>query len=373
MNLSPELLKILMDGQFAPASYMNQMGKQSDSFGVNVANGLSDKGYYDAVSNRNYAPVYSQSGNPENGEMSRSLVGYNSYDPKADVAGGMNYAFDTKGNQTGQFKSNDFVTMEPGEMLTLGILAAMTGGAAMSGMGVIGAGAGAGGAGGGAFVPGAIDLAGTGISTTGGGLYSGGLSGLAGMSGADVAALSSGAGLGSGVTPGIFNAAMDSQLANSAIGGDALSGYTAAGTGGVTGSPIAGAGGSSGSFMDKITSALGGGGGGGGTGSLGSLGSLGGLASTVLGGAMGAKGNEASTSSKLDPRVQQGRDNLLGYTDNLLNQQMAQGGLNDWQRQGHQMQYNVMTDPRIMQGYTGMQNMGQGLLGRGVAKNPYGG
>lgn len=273
-NLPPELLKLLIEAKFDPASYINQMGKKSNAFGVNVATGETDKGYYDAASNRNYAPVYSQSGNPENGEMTRTLTGYNSYDPKADVKDATNYMYDTKGNSTGEFKSNDFLTMEPGEMIALLGIMAMTGGAAASAMAPAGAAAGgAAGAAGDAFLPGALAANG-GAAVPYGSL----LPGLEGYAAAGASGLAN------------FNPAMDSQAANVGIsqaGGNPLAGY--GGTGGVAGSPLAGAGGGGGSWTDKLTSLVGGGGG--------SLGNLGGLAATALGGIAGSQGQSADTSS----------------------------------------------------------------------------
>jgi hypothetical protein len=50
---------------------------------------------------------------------------------------------------------------------------------------------------------------------------------------------------------------------------------------------------------------------------------------------------------------------------------MATGGLNDLQRQGIDMQKNYLLNPAYAQGYTNMMNVGQGLLGGGVAGNPF--
>lgn len=143
-----------------------------------------------------------------------------------------------------------------------------------------------------------------------------------------------------GAAGATFNAAKDSQLANAAIdagGGNALSGYQAAGAT----PPIAG-----------------GGGGGSGLGGLGSLGSLGGLAATALGGLAGAQGQQANSTTTRDmpewlkPYVLGNAQNpgVLSHVQGLLNRQMAPGAL---------------------AGYDDMQSIGRNLMNRPLQTNGF--
>lgn len=126
-----------------------------------------------------------------------------------------------------------------------------------------------------------------------------------------------GGGLGAGTNPGVFNAAMDSQLANAALGGDALAGYGAAGAGGVTASPIAAAGGGSG-----ISSSL--------SGLLpeGLKGYLG-PAATLVGGLLGSKPQtqSATTTRTTDPRFDPAINGLLGMLQAQIGQTPAKSTL----------------------------------------------
>lgn len=190
-----------------------------------------------------------------------------------------------------------------------------------------------------------------------------------------------GAGAASGGAPAWTSAAADSQLANAALGGDALAGYGAAGAtpgavsiGGTTyGAGAAGAAGAAGS-------AAGGGGLLGGAGSaLGAVGSaLGGSGALtgLLGAALGSQEqkNEATVRKDIDPRMAEllyGTGGLLPNIQSTFNQQMGQGGLNDIQRQGLEMQRNFLTSPQYQAGYQQMGNLATGLMGGGVAGNPF--
>ncbi len=103
------------------------------------------------------------------------------------------------------------------------------------------------------------------------------------------------------------------------------------------------------------------------------------LGVTVLGGLLGGSGNQASTtqSNKMDPRLDRyvyGPDSesgLLGSAFQLMQQQMGQGGLNDLQRQGLEMQRQYLMSPQYSAGMNRLQNLGMGLLGAGVAGNPF--
>jgi hypothetical protein len=101
------------------------------------------------------------------------------------------------------------------------------------------------------------------------------------------------------------------------------------------------------------------------------------IAGAVLGGTSGGKDTTATTTKDMDPRLANyvygpdGTGGLLGSATKLFSDQMATGGLNDLQRQGIDMQKNYLTNPAYAQGYTNMMNVGQGLLGGGVAGNPF--
>lgn len=101
------------------------------------------------------------------------------------------------------------------------------------------------------------------------------------------------------------------------------------------------------------------------------------LAGAVLGGTSGGQDTTATTTKSMDPRLANyvygadGTGGLLGSATKLFNDQMATGGLNELQRQGIDMQKNHLMNPAYAQGYTNMMNVGQGLLGGGVAGNPF--
>jgi hypothetical protein len=101
------------------------------------------------------------------------------------------------------------------------------------------------------------------------------------------------------------------------------------------------------------------------------------IAGAVLGGTSGGKDTTATTTKDMDPRLANyvygadGTGGLLGSATKLFNDQMATGGLNELQRQGLDMQKSYLTNPAYAQGYTNMMNVGQGLLGGGVAGNPF--
>jgi len=101
------------------------------------------------------------------------------------------------------------------------------------------------------------------------------------------------------------------------------------------------------------------------------------IAGAVLGGTSGGKTTTATTTKDMDPRLANyvygpdGTGGLLGSATKLFNDQMATGGLNELQRQGIDMQKNYLMNPAYAQGYTNMMNVGQGLLGGGVAGNPF--
>lgn len=99
---------------------------------------------------------------------------------------------------------------------------------------------------------------------------------------------------------------------------------------------------------------------------------------SVVGGLLGGSGSESSqTSKEIDPRLapfvygKDGKGGLLGDIQTLYRQQMGQGGLNDLQRSGMESQRQVYASPQFTQGYDAMRSMGLGLMGGGVAQNPF--
>lgn len=195
--------------------------------------------------------------------------------------------------------------------------------------------------------------------------------------GAPLAAWGAGAALGAGGlgTGGLGAAAGDTAAAwgsGSGLGMDTLSamGVTEGGLGGALG-------------------AAGGAAAGGGGGLLGTLGTLGSAAGGLskLGGAIGAIGGGLlganqkaptdTTTRQIDPRMAaylygaDGTSGILGGVNDLWKKQMAQGGLNDVQREGLNRQLATLRDPRYSQGFDAMRSSGLGLLGMPIAGNPY--
>ena len=97
---------------------------------------------------------------------------------------------------------------------------------------------------------------------------------------------------------------------------------------------------------------------------------------SAAGGLLGSEGS-SSTSNKIDDRLapyvygKNGKGGLLGDIDALYRQQMGQGGLNDMQRAGLESQRQVLASPQYTQGYEAMRSLGMGLMGGGVARNPF--
>ncbi|MEN9384618.1 MAG: hypothetical protein RL323_1761 [Pseudomonadota bacterium] len=104
-----------------------------------------------------------------------------------------------------------------------------------------------------------------------------------------------------------------------------------------------------------------------------------GAGASLLGGLLGSGSNDntqAATKS-MDPRMDRyvygpdSQSGLLGGAWNLMQQQAGQGGLNDLQRQGLEMQRQYLMSPQYSQDYETMRNMGAGLMGGGMAGNPF--
>lgn len=99
---------------------------------------------------------------------------------------------------------------------------------------------------------------------------------------------------------------------------------------------------------------------------------------SVVGGLLGGGGSESSqTSNKIDDRLapyvygKDGKGGLLADVMGQYQQQFAQGGLNPMMRAGLESQRQVLASPQYTQGYDAMRSMGLGLLGGGVAQNPF--
>ena len=101
-------------------------------------------------------------------------------------------------------------------------------------------------------------------------------------------------------------------------------------------------------------------------------------ASSVAGGLLGSEGSSSSqTSNKIDDRLapyvygKDGKGGLLADVMGQYQQQFAQGGLNPMMRAGLESQRQVLASPQYTQGYDAMRSMGLGLMGGGVAQNPF--
>lgn len=99
---------------------------------------------------------------------------------------------------------------------------------------------------------------------------------------------------------------------------------------------------------------------------------------SVVGGLLGGGGSESSqTSNKIDDRLapyvygKDGKGGLLADVMGQYQQQFAQGGLNPMMRAGIESQRQVLASPQYTQGYDAMRSMGLGLMGGGVAQNPF--
>lgn len=263
---------------------------------------------------------------------------------KLNGAGWDKYSPDMKFLNGGDYSGIQDSTAAPwmgAAMMTAGI------GASLAGLGA--AGAGAAGAAGGAF--GGASAADIGMMYAGADAAAAGSLGMGGMTGAEV--MAGAGGLTGAAGGGVFNAAMDSQLANSLIesgafphlGTDALAGYTAAGIPSVTISNLA----SNPTLWDKLKDLA--------PSSLKSLGDAipGGLGSlaTLAGGLLGSQGESADASSTRQlPDFLKGpvTQDLIPRTQGLLASQM----------------------PQAQQAGASMMQQGQGLLSAPVAGNGVG-
>lgn len=102
------------------------------------------------------------------------------------------------------------------------------------------------------------------------------------------------------------------------------------------------------------------------------------VAGAAVGGLLGGGGSSSSsTSNKIDDRLspyvygKDGKGGLLADVMGQYQQQFAQGGMNPMMRAGLESQRQVLASPQYTQGYDAMRSMGLGLMGGGVAQNPF--
>lgn len=94
----------------------------------------------------------------------------------------------------------------------------------------------------------------------------------------------------------------------------------------------------------------------------------------LMGGSDGANSASQSTQNQLDPNLMPylyGSGGLLGGVNSLYQQQMGQGGMNPMQTAGLEMQRQTLMNPAYTQGFDQMRSVGEGLMGGGVAGNPF--
>ncbi len=232
-----------------------------------------------------------------------------------------------------------------------GMGSAITGGAgsALAGLGPLGAaglgasmlnGAGGAGAVGGAEAASLIPGAGVGITG-------------AGMSSADKAALLGGDGYGAGMT-GAQTGAYDAVIG--ATGSAGLANLAAGGVGAIGGI---------GNAIGGIANAVGG------------AGKLAGLVGGIAGAVDGGKDQTATTQQQIDPRMAQylygtgygDKNSLLGAAQDWFKNN--QSGMNANMQAGVDQMASLYSSPAYSAGYTQMRDVGQGLLGRTIAGNPF--
>lgn len=98
------------------------------------------------------------------------------------------------------------------------------------------------------------------------------------------------------------------------------------------------------------------------------------LAGGVIGLLGGGNQGGSTSQNTIDPRIADllyGNGGLLNNASALQKQQSSQGGLNPMQMAGLETQRQVLTDPNYSQGYGLMRSLGGGLMGQGVAGNPF--
>jgi hypothetical protein len=97
-------------------------------------------------------------------------------------------------------------------------------------------------------------------------------------------------------------------------------------------------------------------------------------AGALMGGQSGSNSATQSTQNQIDPRMVPflyGDSGLLNGVNNLFQKQNAQGGLNPMQTAGLEMQRQTLMNPAFTRGFDQMRSLGGGLMGQGVAGNPF--
>jgi hypothetical protein len=113
------------------------------------------------------------------------------------------------------------------------------------------------------------------------------------------------------------------------------------------------------------------------SGAVGGAGNLAALAGGVLGATQGGEDTTATTTNQIDPRMAQylygsgygDKESMLGAAQDWWKNN--QSGMNANMTQGLDMLKSLYTSPGYSQGYTQMRDVGQGLLGRQIAGNPF--
>lgn len=252
--------------------------------------------------------------------------------------------------------------------------ALMLGGAALSGAGAFGGGASAGGAGGGISTL-SPSLAGTAPTLTTASLPTGMTAGMTGGSSLSylpsAAQAFAGAGglatLSGGAAPAITTQSIPTGLTAGMTGGSGIapaltSAEVLGGGSGLLGQ-LSNTG--VGKAVGTVADAVGGG--------KNLAGIVGGLAGAMEGG----KSQTATSMQQIDPRMAQylygsgygDANSMLGAAQQWF--QNNRSGMNANMQQGLDTLKNLYTSPGYTQGYTQMRDVGQGLLGRSIAGNPF--
>jgi hypothetical protein len=196
---------------------------------------------------------------------------------------------------------------------------------------------------------------------------------LGGGSGAGAAtgATGTGAGMGAG---SVVMTPMGPTFIPAAAGGSAI-GATGAAIGGAASSMLGGAAGAGllgqlansgvGKAVGSVADMVGGGK------------NLAGIVGGIAGAMDGGKDTTATTQSQIDPRMAQylygsgygDKNSMLGAAQDWWKNN--QSGMNANMTQGLDMLKSLYTSPEYSQGYTQMRDVGQGLLGRPIAGNPF--
>lgn len=171
-----------------------------------------------------------------------------------------------------------------------------------------------------------------------------------------------------GAAPVVTTAAIPTGLTAGMTGGSALSMLPALGAGGGILSAMGGIG----SAIGGVGSALGAA-----SKAVGGAGTLAALAGGVLGATQGGKDQTSTTSQQIDPRMAQyvygsgygDKNSVLGAAQDWF--QNNKSGMNANMQAGVNQMAALYGSPAYSAGYNQMRDVGQGLLGRQIAGNPF--